>query len=136
MSLGYIIVLEKEIAGVDPREVDGRTLAAQRHALDAMAHEMDLPGLGEFVAFSQTEAETLAEDMKFDAPVGGHTGRWYDCAKGLEVVRAVKSYIEEDPDETVSLNDPKSILDGLSQMQSVLEAGETEGTRFRLSIDY
>lgn len=132
MGLGYVIVLERDVDGVEPRDVDGRTLAKYRHALDAVAHEMDLPGLGEFVAFSQSEAEALADDMKFDAPtVGG--GRWFVSANGLEVVRSIRSYLRENPDE---IDDVESVLEGLHEMQSVLEAADAADTRFRLSIDY
>ena len=138
MGLGYVIVLEREVDGVEPRDVDGRTLARYRHALDAVAHEMDLPGLGEFVAFSQVEAEALADDMKFDAPpVGG--GRWFVSANGLEVVRSIRSYLQEnldEPDEIIEMDDLESVLQGLQEMQSVLEAAHAAGARFRLSIDY
>ena len=132
MGLGYVIVFEREVEGCEPRDVDGRTLAKHRHTLDAVAHEMDLPGLGEFVAFSQAEADALAEDMKFDSPPTG-SGRWFEPAKGLEVVRSIRSYLQENSDE---IDDPDSVLKGLQQMQSVLEAAHAANTRFRLSIDY
>lgn len=132
MGLGFEIVLEQEVEGVDPKDVDGRTLARQRHALDAVAHEMDLPGLGEFVAFSQTEAETLAADMKFEDAVVG-SGRWFDCGKGLEVVRAIHAYLGENPDE---VDDAESVREELLAMQRILEAAEAAGSRFRLSVDY
>lgn len=132
MGLGFAIVLEREIDGIDPRDVDGRTLANHRHALDAIAHEMDLPGLGEFVAFSEAEAETLAEDMKFDNVVVG-SGRWFAAANGLEVVRAIRAYLEENPEE---VDDVEAIREGLDDMRKVLEAAESAGCRFRLSVDY
>jgi hypothetical protein len=135
LGLGYVIVLEQDIDGVEPRDIDGRTLAKHRHAIDSVAHEMDLPGLGEFVAFSQTEAETLAEDMKFDTPpVGG--GRWFDPAKGLEVVESIRGYLHDDPDEMDDNEDRDTILQGLEAMARVLEAAKSAETRFRLSIDY
>ena len=132
LGLEYVIVFEREVDGCDPRDVDGRTLAKHRHAIDAVAHEMDLPGLGEFVAFSQAEADALADDMKFDAPPTGG-GRWFIPAKGLEVVRSIRSYLQENPDE---IDDPDSVLKGLQEMQSALEAAHEADTRFRLSIDY
>ena len=135
MGLGYVIVLERELAGVEPRDVDGRTLAKHRHTIDSFAHEMDLPGLGEFVAFSQVEAEALAEDMKFDTPPVG-SGRWFEAAKGVEVVRSLRSYLRDNPDETEELDDLDSIVDGLDAMERVLEAARTAEIRFRLSIDY
>ncbi len=132
LGLGYVIVLERELDGIEPRDVDGRTLAKHRHALDAIAHEMDLPGLGEFVAFSEAEAEALADDMKFDAPTAGG-GRWFVSAKGLEVVRSIRTYLQENPDE---VEDAESVLKELHAMQNVLEAAHAADTRFRLSIDY
>ncbi len=134
MGLGYVVVLERELDGIDPRLVDGRALAAERHTLDAAAHEMDLPGLGEFVAFSHDEAETLAADMKFDAPtVGDPTGRWFSCANGLEVVGVIQDFIEENPDE---VREAAAIREGLRAMREVLKAAEAAGVRFRLSVEY
>ena len=135
MGLGYLIVLERDVDGIEPRDVDGRTLAKHRHAIDAVAHEMDLPGLGEFVAFSQVEAEALADDMKFDSPTAGG-GRWFVPANGLEVVRSIRSYLEENPDEMEGNDDVKSIREGLAAMERVLEAAHAADTRFRLSVDY
>lgn len=135
MGLGFVIVLERELDGVDPRVVDGKTLADHRHTLEAVAHEMDLPGLGEFVAFSETEAQALAEDMRFDNPtIGG--GRWFACSKGLEVVRAIHAYLGADPEEIDDPADITSIRDSLDAMRIILEAASDADTRFRLSIDY
>lgn len=132
MGLGYVVVLEREVEGIEPRKIDGRTLAKHRHSIDAVAHEMDLPGLGEFVAFSQVEADALAEDMKFDTPtVGG--GRWFLSANGIEVVRSIRIYLDENPDE---IEERESVLEGLQQMQIVLEAAHEANVKFRLSIDY
>jgi len=135
LGLGFVIVLEREVNGIDPRSVDGKTLADHRHTLEAMAHEMDLPGLGEFVAFSETEAEALADDMKFDnATVGG--GRWFASAKGLEVVRAIHAYLGDDPDEIDDIDAINALRDGLDAMGRILEAADAANSRFRLSIDY
>jgi hypothetical protein len=135
LGLGYVIVLERDVDGIDPRRVDGRTLAKHRHTIDSFAHEMDLPGLGEFVAFNQTEAEALAEDMKFDTPPVG-SGRWFEPANGLEVVQSIRSYVRDNPEEVEGLDDADAILEGLEAMERVLEAARTAETRFRLSIDY
>jgi hypothetical protein len=134
VALTFILILEREIEGWDPRGFDGRSLARARHALDSIAHEQDLRGLGEFVAFSRKEAETLAEDMKFDAPtVGSSTGRWFRAADGLEVVRAVRKHLLENPDEVEAAAELSRALGGLEAM---LDLAEREGVRFRLSLDY
>ncbi len=134
MPLTFILVLERDLPACDPRGFDGRRLAKVRHALDAIAHEQDLRGLGEFVAFSQKEAETLAEDMKFDAPtVGGRTGRWFRAKDGLEVVRAIRTFLFEHPDE---LDEVEELTEALRSMETMLAAAEGEGVRFRLSLDY
>jgi hypothetical protein len=140
LSLGFIIVLQKEISGVEPRSFDGRMLARKRHTLDSIAHEQDLRGLGEFVAFSHVEAEALAEDMKFDAPtVGGQTGRWFRPADGLEVVRGIRDYLSSSPDdidELHELDEVMEIIAALGSMEAILEAAEERGVKFRLSLDY
>jgi hypothetical protein len=134
VALTFILVLERELPGCDPRGFDGRSLAKARHALDAIAHEEDLRGLGEFVAFSEKEAETLAEDMKFDAPtVGGQTGRWFRAADGLEVVRAIRGFLDENTGE---LPEADGIRAALAALEKMLVAAAGEGVRFRLSLDY
>jgi hypothetical protein len=127
-------VLEREIAGVEPRDFDGRTLAARRHVIDSIAHEEDLRGLGEFVAFSRAEAEALAEDMKFDAPtVGSASGRWFEPSIALEVIRAVKTHVTADPDE---IEDAATVVADLETLETILKAADDHGVRFRLSLDY
>ncbi len=134
MALTFILVLERELPGCEPRGFDGARLARVRHALDAIAHEQDLRGLGEFVAFSQKEAETLAEDMRFDAPtVGGQTGRWFRAADGLEVVRAIREFLLTHPDE---VDDGEALAIELSALETMLAVAQREDVRFRLSLDY
>ena len=134
MALTFILVLERDLPGCEPRGFDGRRLAQVRHTLDAIAHEQDLRGLGEFVAFSQKEAETLAEDMKFDAPtVGGQTGRWFRAADGLEVVRAIRGFLLGHPEE---IEQVEEIQAALASIETMLATAEGEGVRFRLSLDY
>ncbi|HEY7819689.1 MAG TPA: hypothetical protein VIG29_15820 [Vicinamibacteria bacterium] len=134
MALTFILVLERDIPGCEPRNFDGARLARVRHDLDAIAHEQDLRGLGEFVAFSQKEAETLAEDMKFDAPtVGAQTGRWFPAVEGLRVVHAIREYLLANPDE---LDDADAIAIELGALEAMLAAAQGESVRFRLSLDY
>jgi hypothetical protein len=134
LSLSFIIVLEKEIPGVEPRGFEGRRIAAERHALDSIAHEHDLRGLGEFVSFSLAEAEALAEDMKFEAPTAGaSTGRWFRASSGLEVVRALLTHLGEHRD---AIDDAAEILASLETMESILRSADELGVRFRLSLEY
>jgi hypothetical protein len=134
VALTFILVLEREIPGCEPRSFDGARLARVRHDLDAIAHEQDLRGLGEFVAFSEREAETLAEDMKFDAPtVGAQTGRWFRPADGLRVVHAIREFLLANPDE---LDDAEAIARELGVLETMLAAAQGENVRFRLSLDY
>ena len=128
------IVLESEIPGVEPDKIDGWAIAASRHTLDAIAHEEDLRGLGEFVSFTEAEAEALAEDMKFDMPAGvGRLDRWYAGSEGLRVVRAIRKHILDEPDE---VPDAPRILEALGAMEKVLEAADGADVRFRLNVDY
>jgi len=134
VALAFVLVLERDLPSCDPRGFDGTRLARVRHALDAIAHEQDLRGLGEFVAFSEKEAETLAEDMKFDAPsVGGQTGRWFRAKDGLEVVRAIREFLIATPDE---IDDAEDIVLALGALQTMLDTANAENVRFRLSLDY
>lgn len=133
-DVGYAIAFEREIEGLDPRTFDGRKLALERHSVDAIAHEYDLPGLGEFVAFSHDEAEALAADMKFDAPtVGSETGRWFPPANGLVVVRQILVHLDDNPDD---VRDTAAVRNGLTSLENMLSRAVENATRFRLSVDY
>ena len=134
MGLGMFIVLESELPGVEPDKIDGRAIAVSRHMLDAIAHEEDQRGLGEFVSFSEVEAEALSEDMRFDMPVGvGRLERWYTSAEGLLVVRAIRQHII---DATEEIRDASRILSALTEMETVLEAADAADVRFRLNVEY
>ena len=135
-GLGFTVVFEREIEDVRPEQFQGRSLAAHRHALDSIAHEYDLRGIGEFVAFSRTEAETLAEDMKFDAPTtGSQSGRWFATEQAIEVVQAIRRHLDEDPDE---LDDSARgpVMSELSELESLLEHARARSVRFRLGVEY
>ena len=72
--------------------------------------------------------------MKFDAPtVGGQTGRWFRAADGLEVVRAIRDFLVEHPEE---LDEARELTEALGSMETMLSAAEDAGVRFRLSLDY
>ena len=148
MGLGLAFVLEKDIPGVEPERFKGRILASERHAIDAIAHELDLRGLGEFVAsgvvntldlgefvaFSHAQAEALADDMKFDAPTtGSQSGHWFPPAEARKVVIAVRDYLQDNHDEVM---DPEAVLDELDSLSKLLEIAETHRVGFRLSVDY
>jgi hypothetical protein len=134
VAFTFILVLERDLPGCDPRGFDGRRLARLRHRLDAIAHEEDLRGLGEFVAFSEKEAETLAEDMKFDAPtVGSQSGRWFRASEGLEVVRAIRVHVLDHPEE---IEETAELAEALRSLEAMLALAAREGVRFRLSLDY
>lgn len=86
------------------------------------------------MAFSQAEAEALAEDMKFDAPtVGRESGRWFEASSALEVLRAIQSHLVDEPGE---VKDADRVLADLQILVTILKAAEEHRVRFRLSLDY
>jgi hypothetical protein len=134
MGLGLVFVLEKDIPGVEPERFQGKILASERHTLDSIAHDLDLRGLGEFVAFSHAQAEALAEDMKFDAPTAGsQSGRWFSPAEARKVVLAVRDHLTDNLDEVM---DPDAVLEELDSLSKLLEIAEAHHVGFRLSVDY
>ena len=135
-GLGFTVVFETQIENVQPERFQGRSLAAHRHVLDSIAHDYDLRGIGEFVAFSRTEAETLAEDMKFDAPTtGSQSGRWFATEHALEVVQAIRRHLDEDSDD---LEDGalEPVMTELRELEALLEHARAHSVRFRLGVEY
>ena len=61
------------------------------------------------------------------------TGRWFRADDGLEVVRGIRGYLLEHPEE---LDDVAEIGAALGALEAMLDAARIAGVRFRLSLDY
>lgn len=134
MGVGVELLLSKPIEGCDPREVDGRLIASRQLDLDSIAHDHDLPGIGEFVSFTQEESETLAADMRWDAPQGVELkGKWFSPKDGHEVFATLCREIENDSDD---FEDAEAVLPELRKVRDTLERAEQLGVKFRLAVDY
>ena len=134
MGVGLELLLSHPIIDIDPRAVDGHLIASRQLDLDSIAHDHDLPGIGEFVSFTREEAETLAEDMKWDAPEGVELkGKWFEARRGHEVFATLCQTIQADPNE---FDDAERVLSELIKVRDILERAAERDVRFRLAVDY
>lgn len=134
MGVGLELLLSHPLDGSDPRDIDGHLIASRQLDLDSIAHDHDLPGIGEFVSFTREEAETLAEDMNWDAPEGIELkGKWFASDRGHEVFATLCGEIEKDPDE---FEDAEPVLHELRKVRDILEKAHKRNVRFRLAVDY
>ena len=87
-----------------------------------------------FVSFTREEAETLAEDMKWDAPEGVELkGKWFEARRGHEVFATLCQTIQADPDE---FDDAEPVLSELIKVRDILKRAAERDVRFRLAVDY
>lgn len=119
--------------GVDPASFTGRALGKARWDLEAILHDLDLPGIGEFVSFSSEEVETLAVDMQYAMPRADHAERWSPSEAGVTAVCALSHHIKENPG---AVKDETAVLAELEAMRCIIEAAARAHVRFRLTIDY
>jgi len=108
--------------------------------LDALADKLGVARLTTFYDYSPlNEAfdDLLDEDSKTESPAGPV---WFDSAKGLESVKALRLHLETD---FASLNWspsksqtqwPQLLMDDLKFCQTVLEEAVRRGQAFRLMI--
>ena len=134
MGVGLELLLSHSLADIDPGGVDGHLIASRQLDLDSIAHDNDLPGIGEFVSFTREEAETLAEDMKWDAPEGVELkGKWFPAEQGHQLFTTLCRTIEADPDE---FDDAHAVLPELRKVRDILQTASEHNVRFRLAVDY
>ena len=134
MGVGIAVALDREVAGANPDDFEGRALNQARWELSEAAEEAGLRPLDEFVSLSPEESEILASDLNFDADVDAVTpAGWFEARVGLRLVQTLLGAVSEDPD---AFPGEDALVTELTELEAVLSAAARAGARFRLSVAY
>lgn len=110
----------------------GETLAACFNTLDELAEANDLVPLTAFADERDIPEEFDETPAELDGLLPEWT-EWFDCAEGLEALRALAQCVRTRPGDS-RLPDPESVLRELDDLAQALEAARVRGARFRFEI--
>ena len=89
MGVAFFVVLERKIDGLDTM-MDGKALARHIEFLDALANELRVRPLSEFVSVNPDEMHDFLEDEGMDtADVEIPPVKYFSANEGLATVRAI-----------------------------------------------
>ncbi len=133
MSVAYYIVPERKINGFD-HFVNGKALAhADEETLEKLCTELKVKPITEFISQDPEELADFFEAEGIDLPDELPTTDWFEPSVGLMTVRALASYLQENPN---TLKDSADIVEDLREYESVLTRLESENVRWYLALDY
>jgi hypothetical protein len=121
MGAAYYIVLEKEIDGVDTM-MDGKSLSRHIESLDAVARELLVRPLSEFISM---DADAVADVLGDDAEgIEVPPLQQFQAQDGLATVRALLPRREAQP-----------ALHDLKDCERILSAAAEQGIGWHFQID-
>lgn len=132
MGAALFIVLQREVEGVDASSVSGKFLSRNLEMLDALANQLKVEPLGNFISFNPKE---VSEFLEGDGGVNDEgpslpSERWFDPGEGLRTVAALLS--------SLSLTRPVNsrLVDDLKNCERVLIAAQNAGVSFHFAVDF
>lgn len=120
MGFGLLPILETQIVGVDPFNIEGKDLAAAWSAIDDLARELGV-----------TPFADLGDDDDSDEDCPASETPWFDAADGLRTVTAILGALDANPN---ALPGAEFVRDDLKGVREVLTAAAKNGVRFRFSM--
>lgn len=133
MGLGLYISLERDISGVDPLAIDGKSLARAQFTLDVVAREHHVPTIRSLLCVDRQEAMDFLEDIGVDPDeVKLPEEQWFAAAEGRRTVATLLNHLRTAPH--IVANHDRVVAD-LEAMDKVLAAAEAQQVRFHFALD-
>jgi hypothetical protein len=133
MGLGLYLSLEREIAGVDPLGIDGKSLARAQFVLDRIAREQQIRPLKSLLCVDRKEAMDFLEDVGLDPDeIRLPEEEWFAASDGRATVARLLSHLRQSPD---SVPNADRVIADLEAIEKVLAAAEEQQVRFHFSLD-
>jgi hypothetical protein len=129
MSVAYLIVLDSDNPGFDPF-VNGKSLAKEAGALDAICQQLGLRTFDEFV--SMDVESILGEGQGQEGYDTEFTHRRFSADEGLAFVTALRDYIIG---HSTTVKKPQGVLADLAEYIEVFTAAKRIGAKWHLEID-
>lgn len=133
MGLGLYVKLERDLAGVDPLAIDGKSLARAQFVLDRVAAAAQLPTIRAMLCADRQEAIDFLEDIGVDPDeVKLDEEKWYPPAEGRRCVHGLLAHLREVPDQVAQ---SERVIADLEAMDKVLRVAEQQQVRFHFALD-
>jgi hypothetical protein len=150
MGIMMFITLEKPIRGLKD-DLGGKGLAWCHIQLDAMAADLGLPDLSDFISASAEEqAELMAEAAEWTQELGEKPPKnlgpfkeeWFDAEEGLRTVNGLLAHLEANPAERQKLAEDgfpdldEAVLCDLREAKRILMTARAKKVRFHFTCAY
>jgi hypothetical protein len=129
MGMSFNVAFNKKVAPYDKLGADHIALGAAVERLDKAAKKNKLATLGEFHSIDPEEAAEMFDMDPEEMGLGPL--QWFDAEKGLAAVRALMTFLRENPKAV-----PKSseVLTDLEEVEQELQAASKQKARFHFSL--
>lgn len=132
MGAAYYIVLDREIAGLDPF-VNGKAVARESERLALVTQQLGLRDVNEFVSADPDELLAIAEELGVELPHAPPPEAWFAPEEGLNWTSQLESHLNNNPHD---VGDACAVLEDLAEYRNVLIAAETHSAQWHFAFDY
>lgn len=134
MGYAWYVTPESDLPDITASSVNGKALAHQAEAMDALAVGLGLTPLSDFLSVSSDEWESLTgEELPDDVKESMPPEAWFAPADGLATVRGMLAALEQDPEASETY---AQVIEDLRDVESVLVVAEAHVVRFHLTPDF
>jgi hypothetical protein len=133
MRLGLYVSLEREVPGVDPLAMDGKSLAGAQFILDEIARQLRVRPLRSLLCTDRKEALDFLEDIGVDPDeITLPEEEWYPPSEGRKTVRRLLDHLGRAPENVPNAD---RVVADLEAIDRVLAAAEEQQVRFHFALD-
>lgn len=132
MGAAYYIVLDREIAGLDPF-VNGKAIARESERLAQATQNLGLRDVNEFVSADPDELMSIAEELGVELPNAPPPEAWFAPNEGLNWISRLESHLIDNPHD---VGDASAVLEDLAEYRNLLIAAQAHAARWHFAVDF
>ncbi len=132
MGAAYYIVLDREMAGIDPF-VNGKAVARESDRLAPVTQNLGLRDVNEFVSANPEDLLATAEELGIELPNEPPPEAWFTPEEGLSWVSQLQNHLTANPNE---VGDAEAILADLAEYHALLESAQANEARWHFAVDF
>ena len=128
MSLYISIQAEESELARQAMDIDGKALSRASEVLDQLALELKVKPLMQFFSMDPADLYELMEENPTD-----WKETWYDAGEGLDTVRALLAYLEDN--KVAEISQLRVVAD-LQAFERVLSQAQAQSLKWHLCVEY
>jgi hypothetical protein len=133
MGAAYFIVLDRKIEGLETM-MDGKVLARAALTLDAVASQLGVQPLSEFISVDPEQAADFLEGEGVGTEgIELSPLRQFPAESGLATVRALLGHLKAHP---ASVKDTDGVMHDLRDCERILSAAAQRGVKWHFEVDF